>query len=379
MKEIRTTKVMFFLPTLGVGGGERVVSELSLHLPDSIERSIALFQNHVSYPYKGELFFLNIPVANALFKKIYYFFVAIWRFKKILKKEKPDYVISFGAPANIINLLSHKKTMIRVDNFMSSASAGAYRMLIKSLYNRAPQIICVSESSAKDLEENFNIKKEKIKVIYNPLNVAEIQRLSLEPLTSDYAKIFESPVIITMGRLSKQKGQWHLIRAFREVKNTVKNAKLVILGTGELEPELKQLIRDLGLQSDIHLLGWQDNPFKFLAKARVFALSSLWEGLPYVLLEAMACGLPIVSVDCKSGPREILAPNTDITKEANGIELAEYGILTPVANSQQFLKDAIITVLSDKSLAEALSKKSLQRANYFDVSNIIKEWEFLGK
>ena len=391
MNKIRTTKVMFFLPTLGVGGGERVVSELSLHLPESIERSITLFQNHVSYPHKGKLFFLDIPIANPLFKKIYYFLVAIGRFKKILKKEKPDYVISFGAPANIVNLLSHKKTIIRVDNFMSSASSGVYKVLIRLLYNSAPQIICVSKASANDLSDNFGVKKEKIKVIYNPLDVEEIQRMSLESLSPDYAKIFKHPTVITMGRLSKQKGQWHLIRAFREVKSTVKNAKLVILGTGELDPELKQQAEDSGLQNDIHFLGWQDNPFKFLVKARVFALSSLWEGLPYVLLEAMACGLPVVSVDCKSGPREILAPDTDISKEANGIELAKYGILTPpvdgkkyaakdpLTKSEEALQRAIIRVLTDEALAKSLSLKSQQRAQDFDVKSIIKEWDFLGK
>ena len=379
MKDIRTIKVMFFLPTLGVGGGERVVSELSLHLPDSIEISITLFQNHVSYPYKGKLFFLDIPIANSLFKKIYYFFVAIARFKKILKEEKPDYVISFGAPANIINLLSHKKTIIRVDNFMSSASVGAYRLLIKLLYNKSPQLVCVSKASAQDLADNFGIKKEKIKVIYNPLDVQGIQKLALELLSPEHAKIFEHPTIITMGRFSRQKGQWHLIKAFKGVTEKIPNAQLVILGEGELGPALKQLAKDSGLQSSIHFLGWQENPFKFLAKSKMFALSSLWEGLPYVLLEAMACGLPVVSVDCKSGPREILAPKSDITKEAIGVEYEEYGILTPVANSEPFLKDAIIKVLSDKSLAETLSKKSLQRAEDFDVSHIIKGWDFLGE
>src|SRR3989344_7902915 len=128
------TKIMFFLPTLGVGGGERVVSELSLHLPDSIERSITLFKNHVSYPYKGKLFFLGMSISNSWWQKIYYLFVGLVRFKKILKQEKPDYVVSFGTPANVINLLSHKKTILRVDNYMSSASKGMYRLLIKLLY-----------------------------------------------------------------------------------------------------------------------------------------------------------------------------------------------------------------------------------------------------
>ncbi len=383
-------KIIFFLPTLSIGGGERVVSDLSLNFPDFIETVIVLLKNKVSYPYKGKLVCLDVPLSNSLLLRIYYFFICLFRFKKIIKKEKPDYVISFGPPLNIINLFSNKKNVLRVDNVMSSSGKSLiYKILIRFFYNKAPKIICVSRVSAEDLINNFGIKKEKITVIYNPLKIKEIQSLISEPLEPEYEEIFKKPVIITVGRLTKQKNQKCLIRTFSEVKNKIKEARLVILGKGELEPELKLLVKDLKMEGNVHFLGWQKNPFKFLARAKVFVLSSLWEGLPCVVLEAMACSLPIISADCKSGPREILASGTDIKHQAEDIEYAEFGILTPIfkeknyksidslAESEKKLAEAVIKVLTDKKLSDILVEKSKQRAEDFDIKKIIKKWDFL--
>ncbi len=383
-------KIIFFIPTLNEGGGERVVSELSLNLPDYIETIILLFKKEVFYPYKGKLISLDIPLLNNIFFRIYYFFVAVLRFKKLLKTEKPDLVISFGVPANIINILSNKKAVLRIDTFMSSLPSKTYKALAKILFKKAFSIICVSKVSAKDLADNFNIKEEKIKVIYNPINIKKIQELALEPIKNECENIFNKPVIITMGRLAEGKNHLRLIKIFKEIKDTIKEAQLVILGTGKLEIELKKTIKNLKLEKDVHLLGWQENPFNFLAKSKVFVLPSSREGLPCSILEAMTCGLPIVSTDCKAGPREILAPNTGIVKEAKDIEYADFGILTPVfekegsgfngnlTKNEEILKEAVTMVLTDKNLADNLTKKSLQRAEDFDIIKIIKEWEFLG-
>jgi len=373
-------KIILFIPTLSIGGGERVVSDLSLNFPDYIETVIVLFKKQASYPYKGRLISLDIPLFNNILLRAYYFLIAILRFRKIIKDENPDYAISFGVPANIINILSNKKTILRVDNFMSALPSGLYKILIRAFYNKTPQIVCVSKAAARDLVDNFGIKENKIKIIYNPLNTKEIQNSALQPLEQKYEKIFKNPTIITAGRLTKQKNKQHLIKAFKRVKDEIKEANLVILGKGELEPKLKQLINDLNLEDRVYLLGWQENSFKFLAKSKAFILSSLWEGLPCSILEAMACGLPVISVDCKSGPREILAPKTDINKEAEEIEYAEFGILAPAPNkekSEESLKQVMIEILTNKNLADKLSKKSLERAKDFDIKKIINEWSFL--
>lgn len=373
------TKIIFFIPTLSVGGGERVASELSLNLPSSVETVFVLFKKQVSYPYKGKLICLDIPISINLFSRAYYFLIAIFRLKKVIKKENPDYVISFGLPANIINILSGKKAIIRIDTFLSSSCSGFYKILAKLFFKKASRIICVSKKSAEDLVKNFGVKANKIKVIYNPLDVEGIERLALKPLEPEYQKIFDKPVIINIGRLTKEKNQYRLIKVFKEVKKVIKQAQLVILGTGELRSELEEMIKDLGLENDVHLLGWQENPFKFLAKSKIFVSVSSREGLPYAILEAMACGLPIISTDCESGPREILAPKTDINQKAKDIEYAQYGILIPVIKNEEALKQATIEILKDRKIANKLAEKSKQRAGDFNVKKIIKEWNHLDK
>ncbi|MBI2053762.1 MAG: glycosyltransferase [Candidatus Staskawiczbacteria bacterium] len=383
-------KVIFLMPTLGEGGGERVLSELSQNLPDYIERIIVLFKNQVSYPYKGKLVSLDIPLSNNFIFRIYYFFIAVLRMKKLVKLENPDYVISFATPANIINIFSSgDKAVLRVDTFLSSLPDFKYRLLAKIFFRRALKIICVSKGAAKDLALNFNVKEEKIKVIYNPLDIKKIKSLALSPIKKEYEEIFKNPVIINIGRLAAGKNHFQLVKIFREVKKEIKEARLVILGAGKLKPQLENDVKESGLENSVHFLGWRENPFSFLARAKLFVLPSSREGLPYSILEAMAVGLPVISTDCKSGPREILAPDTDIFKEADAIEYVKFGILTPVfekesnkltgrlTKNEQIFKEAIIKVLNDKNMADSLSLKSLQRAEDFDIMKIIKEWSFL--
>jgi len=146
----------------------------------------------------------------------------------------------------------------------------------------------------------------------------------------------------------------------------------------------------MGLTDDIFFLGWKDNPFKYLAKAKVFVLSSLWEGFGNVIVEAMACGLPIVSTDCKSGPREIISPEMDLKKEIKENYYGKFGVLVPAFNlddkiiaddiieEEKKMAEAIVKIIFDKNLCEELKNNSLQRAEEFDVKNIIKEWDFLN-
>jgi len=376
-KEGQNKKVFFLATSLEKGGMERVMSDLTLNLPDSIEKKIVLLRSQTFFPYDfgKKIVSLNLPSNN----NIYNLISGVVRLKKLIKEEKPDYVVSFGFHANITNVFSFKQSIIRADTYLSVAHGSIGRFLIRHIYSRAHKIVCVSRGVADDLIRNFKIKKNKVTVIYNFIDIKKISILSKDHLDQEYRDIFSNPVIINVGRFEKQKGQQYLIRAFKEAKKSIKNVKLVFLAEGILEPELKKTIKDLNLENDVYFLGWQKNPFKFLSKAKVFVSSSLREGLPGAILEAMACGLPIISTDCKSGPREILASKTDITKETTNIEYAEHGILVPVLNSEKFLKGAIVRVLTNKKLSEDLSRKSLQRVNDFGIDNIIKEWNFLEK
>src|SRR5699024_8973667 len=148
--------------------------------------------------------------------------------------------------------------------------------------------------------------------IYNFYDIEKILELSKEPLTVQDAKIFENPTIVTVGRLAEQKGQWHLIRALNKVKKEIPDVKLIILGEGELEDYLKKLVNDYKLTENVHFLGFQKNPFKYITKSDMYVFPSLYEGFPNALAEGMVCGLPVISSDCESGPREILSPDLDL-------------------------------------------------------------------
>lgn len=256
-------------------------------------------------------------------------------------------------------------------------------------YNKADRIFAVSNAIKDDLVKNFRLDENKIRVIYNPYDIERIKKLSQEQIEEEYKEIFQKPTIITAGRLSKQKGQWHLIRALKKVKEKIPEAKLVILGNGELENYLKELAAGLGLEKDVYLLGFQKNPFKYIARSTLYVFPSLYEGFPNALCEAMACGIPVISADCKSGPREILAPGSDINMETKNIEYEKYGVLIPVCNGKMYkyddelskeeelLSKSIVTCIMNPDILDDYSKKTLIRVKNFSKESIIDIWEDL--
>ena len=364
-------KVAFIIPTLDNGGAERMVSNLLINLSDKYKKYLILLDgDKIIYPYKGEVINLKTFDSKGTLRFLNYFF-AYFKLKKIKKKYKFDIVISFLEIPSFLNLLTKKdeKIVVSVRNYTSKAFRGLrakiYFPLIKRLYNFSDKIISVSKESKKDLIEFFKVKEAKIEVIYNFYDLEKIEKLSSEELEEKYKKIFEKKVIINTGRLIYQKGQNLLLKGFSKIKN--KNEyNLVILGEGYLEKELKLQAKKLGIENQVYFLGFQENPFKFLKKADIFVFSSRFEGFPNALAEAMACGLPIISTDCKSGPREIIG--------------TEYGILIENIENEKKVIEKIkenIDLLDNKEIKEKYRRKSLERIKIFSKENILKKWEKL--
>lgn len=388
-------KILFFIATLAQGGAERLISELSFKLKlEGFEIVIVISEDKVSYPYYGKLVVLGVPLSGNTFLKIYRYFARFVRLWRVVLQEKPDYVVSFGAFANLLNVFLPSKVLLHTDAFYSEGRfRGTFlgfvlKLLARFFYNRAEKVIPMSYLAAQDLLDNYGVREEKVQMIYNVLPVRKIETLAAEPLEKDFQELFSRPVVITVGRLVQEKGQWHLIKAFRKLKEVVPDTKLVILGEGELKVALEELARGLGIVEDVHFLGWQDNPFRFFSRSAVFVLSSHTEGLPTVLLEAMACGLPVISADCKSGPREIVAPSSSIHKEADGVEVAEYGVLTPplektfpfskdLAREEEILADAMATLFEDHLLRKKLGENAKKRAEDFSMERILGDWRIL--
>ena len=159
--------------------------------------------------------------------------------------------------------------------------------------------------------------------------------------------------VSTMGRLTEQKGQWHLIRAFKKVVEEIPDAKLYIFGQGILEEKLKKLAADLNIANNVEFMGFVEAPHAYITKSKVFAFPSLYEGLGNVLLEAMACGVACVAADCYSGPREVMAPGTKVLENLDDVEYAEYGILVSVGNNEHCNPDDPLTK-DEEQLSKAI-------------------------
>ena len=263
---------------------------------------------------------------------------------RYLRRERPSAILATRVHSSCLAVLARRfsgvrtRVIVRESNMvgpglraMKPMKRWAIFFAIRYCYPRADRVIAVSRGSAEELNEQFGIPWEKLSVVYSPIISDALRNRASAPLDHEWFQEGQPPVILSVGRLTAQKDQQTLIRAFALVRKNVA-ARLLILGEGENRAELEALVSELGLASDVSLPGFHKNPFAFMARARLFVLSSAWEGLPGALIQALACGCPVVSTDCPSGPREILQDG-------------RLGRLVPVGDSTS-MADAILESLS---------------------------------
>ncbi|MED4070081.1 glycosyltransferase [Priestia endophytica] len=394
MREIKygkeKPKVAFLSAKMSLGGAERVISNLVNGLSSEVEVHTLLLsdQTQHDYPLGGTVVSLNDGKKRSRLAEIPYYCSKI---KKYVEENEIDCIISFMEYPNLLNILTPLKIrkVISVRNFMSEKWKGnkglVWKLSFKYLYKRADIIVVPTKLIGKDLVDNYKIPHDKLKLINNPYELEKLTRNTMEDIPKEHEHWFNGSTIITMGNLSFAKGHCHLIRSFADVKKQIPAAKLVILGEGGYRNKLKHLIEDLNLSNDVLLLGFQSNPHKYINKADIYVLSSYYEGFPNALAEAMACGLPVISTDCKSGPREILAPDKDINVSTSKIEYAKHGILIPVFKEECFneeelsieesnLARAIIKLFEEESLYKSYKKQSSERVQDFHIKNILNNW-----
>jgi len=366
-------KLSILVNDLDTGGAERVVSILLNTLHNRYDITLFMMHNIIFYdiPQDTKIVIVgNSKLSDSGLIKLLKLPYLAWKYKKL--KRDTSTSISFLSRSNYINILAKlfgmRGKIIVGERAMPSLhykdglQGKINKILMKKLYPKADLVFANSMGNALDLEKNFGISD--VKVIHNPFDIEKIVNLSKEK-----AQLKEGFNFITIGRVDKGKNHKLLINAMKEI-----DANLYIIGDGVLKEELSNLIKELGLSNRVFLLGKQKNPYKYLSKADCFVFASNREGFPNVLVEALTCGLAVISTDCKSGPREILAPNTDVTFEVyNRIELAEFGILTPV-NREDKMIEAMNLLKDNKKLINSYREKSLKRAMEFDKDKIIDEF-----
>ena len=339
-------RVLFVIPYLYEGGAQRALSNIEMNFPDDWEiETLVNSEYKKAYPVKGIIHSLGIsekPKTDSVLFQFGVFLKRIRKLKQLKSTGRYDACISMADSASVANILSgnkHCKTIISIRTSLKAMSRLAqYKYVVNPLarvfYNSADKVVAVSEELKKELIEEFKIKKEKVVAIPNGYNLDSILNRAEEPLEEDIANfITGKKVICNVGRLSFPKGQWHLIRAFKRIKEAIPDSVLLIAGTGELEEYLLKLADELKLNDSIWFLGHTDNVYKYLKSADVFAFPSILEGYPNAMAEAICVGVPCVATDFKTGAREILAPEIqDDNRVINKSEECSYGILTPLCS-----------------------------------------------
>ncbi|MEC4819419.1 MAG: glycosyltransferase family 4 protein, partial [Scytonema sp. PMC 1069.18] len=270
-------------------------------------------------------------------------------------------VISFLDTTNIVTLLALTSTnypvLLSEQNNPRTNSKGKMWDYLRFLtYPIAAKVI----STSQGVDSYFDwLPKSKRAVIYNPLATVE------DGKTFDFTQGVDADKkwIIAMGRLTYQKGFDILLQAFHQIVNKYPNWQLIILGEGQLRSELENLRDDLGLNHQVILPGVIKNPFPLLKKSHIFVLSSRFEGFGNVLIEAMACGLPVISTDCPSGPREIIRDGID-------------GILVPNEDISA-LASAMDRLMSDEQERQCLASHAPEGVTRFNLEKIVEMWEVL--
>ena len=363
-------KILFFLPSLTGGGAERTIVNIANGLDrNTYEVHFLVIDKPDAGKYKDEYFYLlkkdiiihnlNIQICKKNYIKI------LFGMRKIIRKIAPDIAMSTMLRPNIMLagalIISgyNGKVVLRESTHRTENNTNIIeRLLIKFFYGKyADKTVALSFGVKKDLCKKFNVNKSKISVIYNPVDIESINILKNESVL-----LKNENVIVTVGRLIPEKNYFGLIDALA-ILHRKHDFTMYILGKGELEEQIKSKIKSVGLENHIILEGFQDNPYKYLTNADIFVLNSNWEGFGHVIVEAMACGVAVVSTNCPYGPREI------ITDHINGL-------LVPVRNPKK-MATALEELLKNYELRKCLKENGLKRALDFSSEKIVKQYEKL--
>lgn len=342
-------RIAFYHPSLECGGAERVMVML---VNGFAERGYLVDLVLVSNegPFRKEI----AAAVNVVDLKARGVIASLPALIRYLRSHRPVVLISAAEHSNVVAVLArqlssvHMRVVVCQHSNLSMCIANAkllrdrlLGLFIRYAYPRANGIVAVSGGVADDLARSIGLPFSSVKVVYNPVVNHTLYASSLKYPEHPWLRQKESPLILAVGRLTAPKDFPTLLQAFARLRR-IRAVRLLILGEGELRPQLTALVADLGLQNDVDLPGFTDNPFAVMRHASLFVLSSAWEGLPTVLIEAMACGTKVVSTDCPSGPSEIL-------------EGGRWGRLVPVGDVEA-LAAAMGAALDDKNPPDVASR-----------------------
>lgn len=402
-------KLLMVIPNLGLGGAQRAFHDHSVELTKyyDVTEAVFDFDSDNLYPSGNLLESLRVVGGGGPVRKIFNLFRRVSQLRQLKQRLGTDVCISHLEGADYVNLLSkgREKVILLIQgskthdrNISGPTGWLRKRVLMPLLYKRADRIVTVSRDIIPEMVQDYGVDPRKLSAINNSFEVESVWQRAQEPLPPAMREVYQSaPVLVTSGRLAVQKNQKPLLNIFAELHKR-QPAKLVFIGDGELRDEMAQHARSLGLRVheawsservtpdfDVYFVGLQHNPFQYIRPATVFVFPSAWEGFPLALGEAMTCGVPVMSTDCPTGPREMLAPESATPATPIRVaEWAEYGLLMPMlteaatlAADENVWVETLAALLRDAEKRKHLGAAARRRATDFTHANTFQRWHKL--
>lgn len=358
----RQKRVAFFISHMRGGGAQRATLKLAGGIAER-GYAVDLVLAKAEGPFLSELP-ESVRLVDLKASRVLASTSALARY---LKRERPTAMLSALDYVNIVALWARRlagvstRVVVSERNQLSLSSKHGSNVrarlmphFIKRFYPWADGIVAVSKGVADDLTLMTGLARERIAVIYNPIVTPELQERVKIPLQHPWLETGQPPVVLAAGRLKPQKDFPTLIQAFAQVRRN-HLARLLILGEGPERLALEALVRELGLEQDVSLPGFVANPYPYMTRASLFVLSSRWEGLPGVLIEAMYCGVPLIATNCPSGPQEILKDG-------------QYGQLVPVGET------AALARAIEMALTAKVPRPPRESWLPFELKTIVKQY-----
>jgi glycosyltransferase involved in cell wall biosynthesis len=386
------TRVVVLVPTMMVGGVEQCTSLLLKHfsrdffdlelvtifdrppffeIPSNVrlhilEKTLGLTRpnNHVE---------LTWGATGKHIEAMLWLETVASKFGSLVSEIKPDVILAQDLYATVIALMAKKemKTAPKIvgtvhilcSSFLQQVDFGdLFAHLLRQYLKDADAIVAVGNSLAIDLIRNFGARQNQVTVIRNPFDFEEVERLSHQSLDEDWSLYGQIPTVLFVGRLTHQKGLAYLVQAIALARK-LQEVRCVIVGDGEERDMLQASVEMIGIAPNVTFLGRVENAFKYMRVATCLVLPSLVEAIPYVVIEAMACGCPVIATKSSPDLEELLGDN-------------ERGILVPPRNSYA-LAEAILRVVGDKNLRKQIAEAGMRHVKHFDTSSAMLQYERL--
>lgn len=375
--------VMLITPMLHQGGFERICVMTARLLAADYDVTVVVFSmEDIAFDISNlKVINLDLKSRPGRLAKVINVLRRSRKLTKLQKNLNTDVSYSFGMTANIANALTGgaKKKICACHSF-EEIKNGRYMKLIGK---KADLLFCCAKKMTDLAVKQYGFSN--IETLWNPCDTEEVREQSRRGNKEELTFFEEEkPVFVSMGREDEVKGFWHLLKAFRRVSESLPDAKLAVIGEGSFE-KYKALARELQIEDRIWFTGLKKNPFPYLAKGKAYVLSSISEGLPNALVEALSLSLPVISVNCLSGPAEILHENWQEAEEKKEYFEADYGILTPAVSQtpdfqakwqkegkiiklekeEEILAEAMLRIATDEELCRHYRERGICRAEDF--------------